>query len=300
MFICAGISTRCSTTSRRQPSTRPGTPRCSTCARSAVSRSRHGRTRRPSPVRWTRSPRRRSGCSTRLSRPRRRRTVRSRRHVRESAPPSGSPPPELRREKEEGPLTRAFYLSYLVAAASAGVHDDEDDRNGDCYENCPENKPARPAPAGAPPLFWVGAHAPVLTGPRAGQTSGMEAPRWWTMRRAHSNRPSTYRCPFCGGLLHAMSEHMVIAPEGDVEHRRHAHTQCVGIHSAMGAIAMLMTREKKPSVTMISGRVATVSTGLITALTMPSTAEPIRYAAQPWMRTPSHSAFAAHNAAALI
>ena len=50
---------------------------------------------------------------------------------------------------------------------------------------------------------------------------------------------------------------------------------------------------------MISGRVTTVSTGLTMALTIPSTAAPIRYAAQPWMRTPSQRAFAAHRAAAL-
>jgi hypothetical protein len=56
------------------------------------------------------------------------------------------------------------------------------------------------------------------------------------MRRAQSNRPSTYRCPFCGGLLHAMSEHMVIAPEGDVERRRHAHTQCVATEHSAGRL----------------------------------------------------------------
>jgi hypothetical protein len=50
---------------------------------------------------------------------------------------------------------------------------------------------------------------------------------WWAVRRAHSSRPATYTCPFCGKLLHAMSEHVVIAPEGDVERRRHAHTECV-------------------------------------------------------------------------
>ena len=50
---------------------------------------------------------------------------------------------------------------------------------------------------------------------------------WWAVRRAHSSKPATYTCPLCGKLLHAMSEHMVIAPEGDVEHRRHAHTECV-------------------------------------------------------------------------
>lgn len=51
--------------------------------------------------------------------------------------------------------------------------------------------------------------------------------RWWTMRRAQSQRPATYRCPFCDRLLHAMSEHLVIAPEGDVNQRRHAHSECV-------------------------------------------------------------------------
>ena len=35
------------------------------------------------------------------------------------------------------------------------------------------------------------------------------------------------RCPLCGELLYAMSEHMLIAPEGNAERRRHAHTDCV-------------------------------------------------------------------------
>ena len=52
-------------------------------------------------------------------------------------------------------------------------------------------------------------------------------PAWWSMRPAHSNRPATYTCPFCNERLHAMSEHLVIAPEGDVERRRHAHLDCV-------------------------------------------------------------------------
>src|SRR5437588_1688284 len=73
-----------------------------------------------------------------------------------------------------------------------------------------------------------------LTSTSPDQTSGMETPRWWVMRAAHSNRPATYRCPFCGGLLHAMSAHMVIAPEGDVERRRHAHTECVRAERAAG------------------------------------------------------------------
>lgn len=50
---------------------------------------------------------------------------------------------------------------------------------------------------------------------------------WWTVRRAHNRKPATYRCPFCGGHLLALSEHMLIAPEGDTSRRRHAHTECV-------------------------------------------------------------------------
>jgi hypothetical protein len=50
---------------------------------------------------------------------------------------------------------------------------------------------------------------------------------WWTWRRAASHKPATYRCPFCGGLLPALSEHLLIAPEGDTRRRRHAHTECV-------------------------------------------------------------------------
>jgi hypothetical protein len=52
-------------------------------------------------------------------------------------------------------------------------------------------------------------------------------PEWWAVRRAQSQKPASYRCPFCDQQLHAMSEHVVIAPEGDVDRRRHAHTQCV-------------------------------------------------------------------------
>ncbi len=53
------------------------------------------------------------------------------------------------------------------------------------------------------------------------------APQWWAVRRAQSGKPATYRCPFCGRQLHAMSEHVLIAPEGDTAHRRHAHAECV-------------------------------------------------------------------------
>jgi len=55
----------------------------------------------------------------------------------------------------------------------------------------------------------------------------VESARWWTIRRAQNRKPATYRCPLCGGYLPALSEHALIAPEGDGSRRRHAHTQCV-------------------------------------------------------------------------
>jgi len=51
--------------------------------------------------------------------------------------------------------------------------------------------------------------------------------RWWTARRAQNLKPATYRCPLCGGHLPALSEHMLIMPEGRAVGRRHAHSACV-------------------------------------------------------------------------
>ncbi len=53
------------------------------------------------------------------------------------------------------------------------------------------------------------------------------APRWWTTRPARNLKPATYRCPLCGKHLPALSEHILIAPEGNTQLRRHAHTDCV-------------------------------------------------------------------------
>jgi hypothetical protein len=47
------------------------------------------------------------------------------------------------------------------------------------------------------------------------------------MRAAQNRKPATYRCPFCGEYLPALSEHALIAPEGDTRRRRHAHLACV-------------------------------------------------------------------------
>lgn len=54
-----------------------------------------------------------------------------------------------------------------------------------------------------------------------------EPVRWWSMRPAQNRKPATYRCPFCGKHLAALSEHALVAPEGEMERRRHAHTECV-------------------------------------------------------------------------
>ncbi len=51
--------------------------------------------------------------------------------------------------------------------------------------------------------------------------------RWYAVRPAANRKPATYRCPLCGGMLPALSEHMLITPEGDASRRRHAHSACV-------------------------------------------------------------------------
>ena len=55
----------------------------------------------------------------------------------------------------------------------------------------------------------------------------LEPARWWALRRAQSRKAASYRCPLCGYQLHAMSPHVLIAPEGDTSRRRHAHAECV-------------------------------------------------------------------------
>jgi len=55
----------------------------------------------------------------------------------------------------------------------------------------------------------------------------LSKPRWWTLRPAQNRKPATYHCPFCRNYLPALSEHVLVAPEGDASRRRHAHTQCV-------------------------------------------------------------------------
>jgi hypothetical protein len=51
--------------------------------------------------------------------------------------------------------------------------------------------------------------------------------RWYEIRPAANRKPVTYRCPLCGGMLPALSEHMLVVPDGDSSRRRHAHSACV-------------------------------------------------------------------------
>jgi len=55
----------------------------------------------------------------------------------------------------------------------------------------------------------------------------LERADWWSIRRAHNSKPATYRCPLCGKHLPALSQHMLVFPDGDHGRRRHAHTACV-------------------------------------------------------------------------
>jgi hypothetical protein len=68
------------------------------------------------------------------------------------------------------------------------------------------------------------------------------------MRRAHSTKPATYTCPICGSYLTAMSEHVLIAPEGDMERRRHAHLECVARAQLPTRDDWLKTQPRQPGV----------------------------------------------------
>ncbi|MBV9605787.1 MAG: hypothetical protein JO027_11785 [Solirubrobacterales bacterium] len=80
----------------------------------------------------------------------------------------------------------------------------------------------------------------------------MAEPRWWHFRRAQNLKPATYRCPLCGRQLPALSEHMLLFPEGDRTRRRHAHTECVMKARKAGRLPTreewLKTQPRPPSV----------------------------------------------------
>lgn len=72
--------------------------------------------------------------------------------------------------------------------------------------------------------------------------------QWYSVRPVRSRKPATYTCPLCGYQLHAMSDHVLIAPEGDTSRRRHAHRECVaaanlpGRPAGRGLLARLLGR----------------------------------------------------------
>ena len=68
--------------------------------------------------------------------------------------------------------------------------------------------------------------------------------RWYAIRPASNRKPATYRCPLCGGHLPALSEHVLVTPEGDPSRRRHAHAHCV--MSARRAGRLLLREEVEP------------------------------------------------------
>jgi hypothetical protein len=79
----------------------------------------------------------------------------------------------------------------------------------------------------------------------------LEPARWWSVRHAQSRKASTYRCPLCGYQLHAMSPHVLLAPEGDTSRRRHAHAECAAAARASGRLRSRdeweRTQPRKPS-----------------------------------------------------
>jgi hypothetical protein len=60
--------------------------------------------------------------------------------------------------------------------------------------------------------------------------------RWWEIRRAQNLKPVSYRCPLCHRQLPALSEHVLMLPEGKPAGRRHAHTDCVMAARKVGTL----------------------------------------------------------------
>ncbi|WP_459981217.1 hypothetical protein [Nocardioides sp. AN3] len=63
-----------------------------------------------------------------------------------------------------------------------------------------------------------------------------EEARWWEMRPAQGRQAKTYTCPICHRRLLAMNPNTLMFPEGDREHRRHAHTECVAKQRKAGKL----------------------------------------------------------------
>jgi hypothetical protein len=66
------------------------------------------------------------------------------------------------------------------------------------------------------------------------------------VRRAQNRKPVTYTCPFCRRYLSSMTPHALIAPEGDMSRRRHAHLDCVGRARLVSYEAWRKTQPRPP------------------------------------------------------
>jgi hypothetical protein len=71
--------------------------------------------------------------------------------------------------------------------------------------------------------------------------------RWYAARPAANRKPATYRCPLCGGMLPALSEHILVLPEGDSSRRRHAHSKCVMAAREQGRLPLREEVEPRPA-----------------------------------------------------
>jgi hypothetical protein len=74
----------------------------------------------------------------------------------------------------------------------------------------------------------------------------MERAAWYAVRRANSRKPATYTCPFCRRPVLAMSEHLLVFPEGDAARRRHAHGPCVAAARLPSRDDWLATQPRPP------------------------------------------------------
>jgi hypothetical protein len=70
--------------------------------------------------------------------------------------------------------------------------------------------------------------------------------RWYTLRRAGSTKPATYRCPLCGERLLALTDHLLLFPEDDHSRRRHAHLECVRAARQAGRLPSRDEVEPRP------------------------------------------------------
>jgi hypothetical protein len=79
--------------------------------------------------------------------------------------------------------------------------------------------------------------------------------RWWAIRPAQNLKAQSYICPLCDQQFHAMTEHMLIVPEGDASRRRHAHSDCVANARRAGKLPSIDEwRKTQPSAPRLRDR----------------------------------------------